>query len=395
VTNTCGSQVTAGNGCNLSVTFTPTVTGADNGTVTISDNAGSGSQTISLTGSGVAAAPVATLSKTSLSFASQIVNTTSAPQTVTLTNTGNTSLSIQSVVPTGDFAASSCPSSLGINGVCTISVTFTPITTGTRNGSITITDNAGGSPQIITLTGTGGSSTAPSITSLSPTSGAVGTAVTIGGSGFGASQSTSTVKFNGTTATPTSWLATSIVAPVPTAATTGSVVVTVGGVASNGVNFTVGARTVFLGDSNIEASEDDNPLGQAQAWPFTASTTGTVSTLWFYADSSSGNGPYLEGIYSDAGGNPGALLASGSTATTAAGKWNSMTLAAPLKVTAGVRYWIALLGVSGNTVHFRDVRFQQTTCTSPGSQTGLTALPAAWITTASWASCPGSVYGSN
>jgi hypothetical protein len=182
---------------------------------------------------------------------------------------------------------------------------------------------------------------------------------------------------------------------VPSAATTGNVVVTVGGVASNGVNFTVGARTIFLGDSNIEASEDDNSLGQAQAWPFTASTTGTVSTLWFYADPSSGNGPYLEGIYSDAGGGPGTLLSSGSVAATAAGKWNSMTLAAPLKVTAGVRYWIALLGVSGNTVHFRDVRFQQTTCTSPGSQTGLKALPAAWITTASWSSCPGSVYGSN
>jgi len=396
VTNTCGSQVTSGNGCNLSVTFTPTVTGTDNGTVTISDNAGSGSQTISLTGSGVAAAPVATLSKTSLSFASQTVNTTSAPQTVTLTNTGNTSLSIQSMVTTGDFAASSCPSLLGINGACTISVTFTPTTTGTRNGSITITDNAGGSPQIVTLTGTGASSaTAPSITGLSPTSGPVGTAVTIAGSGFGASQSSSTVKFNGTTATPTSWSATSIVAPVPSAATPGSVVVTVGGVASNGVNFAVGARTIFLGDSNIEASEDDNPLGQAQAWPFTASSTGTVSTLWFYADPSSGNGPYLEGIYSDAGGAPGALLSSGSTATTAAGKWNSMTLAAPVKVTAGVRYWIALLGVSGNTVHFRDVRFRQTTCTSPGSQTGLKALPAAWTTTASWASCPASVYGSN
>jgi hypothetical protein len=170
VTNTCGSQVTSGNGCNLSVTFTPTVIGTDNGTVTISDNAGSGSQTISLTGSGVTAAPVASLSTTSLSFGNQVVSTTSAPQTVTLTNTGNASLSIQSMVTAGDFAASSCPSSLGINAACNISVTFTPTTTGTRNGSITITDNAGGSPQVITLTGTGtSSSTAPAV-SLSPTS---------------------------------------------------------------------------------------------------------------------------------------------------------------------------------------------------------------------------------
>src|SRR5712692_10413160 len=79
----------------------------------------------------------------------------------------------------------------------------------------------------------------PSITSLSPTSGAVGASVTITGSNFGSSQGSGTVKFNGTTATPTSWSSTSIVATVPTGATTGNVVVTVSGKASNGVSFTV------------------------------------------------------------------------------------------------------------------------------------------------------------
>jgi len=71
----------------------------------------------------------------------------------------------------------------------------------------------------------------------------VGTSVTIAGANFGAAQGTSTVKFNGITATPTSWSAGSIVAPVPAGATTGNVVVTVGGVASNGVSFTVQADT--------------------------------------------------------------------------------------------------------------------------------------------------------
>jgi hypothetical protein len=79
----------------------------------------------------------------------------------------------------------------------------------------------------------------PSLTGLSPTTGPVGTSVTITGTNFGATQGTSTVKFNGTTATPTSWSATSIVAPVPAGATTGNVVVTVNGLASNGVSFTV------------------------------------------------------------------------------------------------------------------------------------------------------------
>src|SRR6266403_763164 len=81
--------------------------------------------------------------------------------------------------------------------------------------------------------------TGPSITSLSPTSGPVGTSVTITGRNFGSPQGTSTVQFNGTTGTPTSWSATSIVVPVPSGATTGNVVVTVSGAASRGVSFTV------------------------------------------------------------------------------------------------------------------------------------------------------------
>jgi len=80
---------------------------------------------------------------------------------------------------------------------------------------------------------------APSIMTLAPTSGPVGMSVTITGANFGAAQGTSTVSFNGTIATPTGWSATSIVAAVPSGATTGNVVVTVAGVASNGVSFTV------------------------------------------------------------------------------------------------------------------------------------------------------------
>src|SRR5262245_50845895 len=77
----------------------------------------------------------------------------------------------------------------------------------------------------------------PSITSLSPNSGALGTSVTIAGSGFGSTPGT--VTFNGTTGTPTSWNDVSIQVPVPAGATTGSVIVTAGGNASNAVNFTV------------------------------------------------------------------------------------------------------------------------------------------------------------
>jgi hypothetical protein len=79
----------------------------------------------------------------------------------------------------------------------------------------------------------------PQISGLSPTSGPVGASVAINGTGFGATQGSGTVTFNGTTATPTSWNVTSIVVPVPAGATSGPVVVTVEGTASNGVGFTV------------------------------------------------------------------------------------------------------------------------------------------------------------
>jgi len=168
-TNTCGTSVAAGANCTISVTFTPTATGARTGTVTITDNASNSPQTISLSGTGVT--PVVSLLPTSLTFANQIVGTTSAAQTVTLTNTGSAALAISSITVTGanpgDFAVAlpgtpgpiACQlligSTLGAGASCRIPVTFTPTATGTRTGAVTITDDASGSPQSITLAGTG------------------------------------------------------------------------------------------------------------------------------------------------------------------------------------------------------------------------------------------------
>jgi len=94
----------------------------------------------------------------------------------------------------------------------------------------------------------------PNISGLSPTSGAVGTSVTITGTNFGSTQGTSTVTFNGTSATATSWSATSIVATVPSGASTGNVVVTVSGQASSGVSFTVAIGPTITSLSATTAS---------------------------------------------------------------------------------------------------------------------------------------------
>jgi hypothetical protein len=79
----------------------------------------------------------------------------------------------------------------------------------------------------------------PTITSISPTSGAVGVPVMISGSNFGAAQGSSTVSLNGTAAVVTSWNATTVVALVPSAATSGTFQVTVSGQSANSTSFTI------------------------------------------------------------------------------------------------------------------------------------------------------------
>src|SRR5207244_2506075 len=164
-TNTCGTSVAAGANCAISVTFTPTATGTRTGAITITDNAAGSPQSVNLTGTG--AAPGVSLSPSSLTFGNQNLNTTSVAQSVTLTNTGTVALSVTSIVASGDFRSEDSRVGYVAAGPSwAISVTFTPTATGTRTGSITITDNAAGSPQSVNRARTGA---APGV-SLSPSS---------------------------------------------------------------------------------------------------------------------------------------------------------------------------------------------------------------------------------
>ena len=106
--------------------------------------------------------PVVLLSPGSLNFANQNVGMPSAAQTVTLSNTDVTTLTITSIVASGDFArTSACPATLGAGSSCTISVSFAPTAAGIRGGAITVTTNATGSPHSVSVTGTGVSSAPP------------------------------------------------------------------------------------------------------------------------------------------------------------------------------------------------------------------------------------------
>lgn len=143
--------------CKISVTFTPTATGARTGTLTVSDNASNSPQTAPLGGTGIA--PV-TLTPASLTFASQLIGTTSAGKSVTLKNAQGVPLTISGISTSGDFAQASTtcplsPNTLAAGASCAISIAFTPTALATRTGTLTITDSASTNPQTANLSGTG------------------------------------------------------------------------------------------------------------------------------------------------------------------------------------------------------------------------------------------------
>lgn len=156
-TNTCpvGGSLPAGSNCTIAVTFTPTAEGTRNGSVMVTDNAASSPQSVPLTGVGLQGA--VTLSPSSLNFGDQTVNTTSSPQISTLMNTGNGTLTITSIGSNStEFTeTNNCGTSVPAGGSCTIKVTFTPLSPGTQNAAVSITDNAPNSPQSLPLSGVG------------------------------------------------------------------------------------------------------------------------------------------------------------------------------------------------------------------------------------------------
>jgi phospholipase C len=156
----CGSALKVGASCTLTVSFTPTSTGNITGKVTVTDNATGSPQTAALTGTGISGNPAVALSPTSLTFATQLLHTSSSPQNVTLTNSGSGTLNITSVsitgANTGDFTqTNTCGTSLAAGKNCSISVTFKPNAKNGRTASVSISDNATGSPQTVALSGTG------------------------------------------------------------------------------------------------------------------------------------------------------------------------------------------------------------------------------------------------
>ena len=155
-TNNC-SSVSPWKTCTTTVTFTPTDINKRSASLTFTYNGPNSPQTASISGTATAIS----LSPTTLSFGNQSVGTRSAFQTVTVTNRSTTfTAKLGGKTITGanatDFALSSgCKSSLAPGASCTVKVIFTPTATGSRTANLSLSDNAGASPQIVTLAGTG------------------------------------------------------------------------------------------------------------------------------------------------------------------------------------------------------------------------------------------------
>ena len=166
------STLAARAACTISVTFTPTASGANTGSLTVVDNAPNSPQTSSLSGTGLL--PLG-LTPGSLTFPATHPTATSAAKTVTVKNNESEALNISGISTSGDFAqTSNCPlspNSLAAGSTCTISVTFTPTALGTRTGTLSISTAPSSSPQTASLSGTGtlAGLMAISVTPVNPT----------------------------------------------------------------------------------------------------------------------------------------------------------------------------------------------------------------------------------
>jgi hypothetical protein len=179
--STCGSSLAGSSSCVITTNFTPNSSGTRTGILTIVDSDPSSPTTIQFTGTGAAGAKL-TFSANSFTFPSTTVGSTSTTKAaLTLTNTGTTAITLTSFTySNSEFskdASSTCGSSLAGSSSCVITTNFTPNSSGTRTGILTIVDSDPSSPTTIQFTGTGAAASGPGNLKLSATSFNFGTGI--------------------------------------------------------------------------------------------------------------------------------------------------------------------------------------------------------------------------
>ena len=150
-------NLSAGQASNFNVEFNPTVAGAVTGGVTVVSNAPNSPAVIGLSGTGVAATQTLGFSSTSLSFGN-VDTGSSSSQNVTITNSGNTSVTISQISESGTgftLSGAATPVTLSAGQKMTFGVEFSPSNSGSDAGTVKVTSNATGSPATISLSGAG------------------------------------------------------------------------------------------------------------------------------------------------------------------------------------------------------------------------------------------------
>src|SRR5215472_8383008 len=166
-------SINAGQQTSITVAFLPAAVSTVSGSVSIVSNAPTSPTSVGLSGSGVAATLTLGTNPTSLSFGNILTGTTSATQNVTITNTGNSNVTISQISITGAGYAvtgGTTPVTLAPSQNLVLGVQFSPTITGSVAGAISIVSNATGSPATVTLSGTGAVQHSVSLTWIASTS---------------------------------------------------------------------------------------------------------------------------------------------------------------------------------------------------------------------------------
>ena len=158
ISNSCSATLTGAASCQIAVTFKPVVGGTRTASLNIR-NTGMGSQIVSLTGVGDTTVPILNLSPTTLGFGAQGIGATTS-QSINLSNPGPGTVTIPTLSLQGQNAADfsingQCNSQIVAGGSCAVAVSFSPGAIGPRSASLSVSDNAAGSPQAVPLSGSG------------------------------------------------------------------------------------------------------------------------------------------------------------------------------------------------------------------------------------------------
>ncbi|MGB6744461.1 MAG: choice-of-anchor D domain-containing protein, partial [Terracidiphilus sp.] len=308
----------------------------------------------------------------SLSFGPQQVGTASASQQVTLTNTGSAALSITNIAVTGANVSAflfpnPCGSSLAAGANCVIQGTFTPSSTGAMSASISITDNAGGSPQSIILTGAGvyvPTVTATPLSSSITTAQALSIAVAVSGQS-GNPSPTGSVK-----------VAIGLYSSLPVALSSGS------------ASIIVPAGSLAVGTDSIVATyTPDNAssvlyqgASGSSSVTVTAAQTATAPTATTTAASNlSANSATLAGMVTPNGADTHAWFLYGTSSTLSGATQTASQDLGSGNSPIAVSYAIPP-GLSPNTTYYYQVVAQNSVGTTAGTIFSFTTIPSPYFT---------------